>query len=642
MDDFELSLSANNGSLVATPHRSMASLHAVPEHDQQQHHDQREQQAREYVSPLQDVVSPAERTHATHSRFPSSRAYQSRRQTNTSTTAIHVPVDSFQRQAGNGNNGYYDHQHAAVLDAFDDYRRQRPKRRTTKYSVQIRGAKRGDHEHVEQHWSLKQRFVPNGEITNFVPEFKPLRRPSYRAHLQAIKDREKRNADQLEKFHADRLRHTKLHAEQWMNKLRHKQVEKEQQEQLQLQQQHQVTATMTPTSTSSIAQSLQNMSMLSGIPAAAAAAMAQAQPVQQERAPNQSRTNYLFSQNTTNLLPSAASKPSPPAALNVNLLTGTPPLNALPYPLLQYSMSQKAQTPTLPLPEFQQRLQQQTQQILNTQNAAQLNVTSAPWAGPAANWNPQPQLAATRPTTTTNAQISPTDAHNNNNHGNNNHHNNDTKSSTVTPQTNPLVHSTMPESINLSDVNTVAFAGNNNNSNAVSTQQTLQRTQPQQQLHINLMGQMGFPQTTTTAAAASAAPIQFSQQLYQQQQQRQQQIWQQQQQQAQSNDFRVQAAAAAAHRAQAAQQQQQQQQQQQWNASPVQQPMQIQYAQDFDSSSYHSAQAAQPGMYGAQWNAYVNQYNANNNSNKGFQTTAQHNQWSSQNQPQNWNQYGRY
>ena len=37
------------------------------------------------------------------------------------------------------------------------------------------------------HWTAKRRFVPNGAIPNFTPEFKPYRRPSYKAFLQAIK-----------------------------------------------------------------------------------------------------------------------------------------------------------------------------------------------------------------------------------------------------------------------------------------------------------------------------------------------------------------------------------------------------------------------------------------------------------------------
>merc|ERR1712228_745475 len=179
--------------------------------------------------------------------------------------AINVDVNSFDRhsngyannnyeQSHHHNNNQHHAQHAAILDGFDGGGGgQRRTRRSIKYSVKVRQNKESEN----IHWSNKKRFVPNGNITNFTPEFKPYRRPSYNAYLQAIKDRDKREDQTLEQFHRDRKYYIIFHANQWILKLKKDKMEKEQQR---------------------ISQTKHT------------------QNIQTQRGPNQSRSNFIYAQ----------------------------------------------------------------------------------------------------------------------------------------------------------------------------------------------------------------------------------------------------------------------------------------------------------------------------------------------------------
>eukprot|EP00484_Ammonia_sp_Unknown_P023101 CAMPEP_0197041810 /NCGR_PEP_ID=MMETSP1384-20130603/18293_1 /TAXON_ID=29189 /ORGANISM="Ammonia sp." /LENGTH=817 /DNA_ID=CAMNT_0042472795 /DNA_START=75 /DNA_END=2525 /DNA_ORIENTATION=+ len=592
MDDFDPTFNINNGS------RPQSSHNSTPHHNKSAHSlhaDESSQTENNSRFPMA-TKSQHSSQHSTPRHQQTSRQFQPRRPQPNQNAALIIDPGSFKRHntgaAGGAGNGYYDHKQAAVLESFNHNKpRADKRRRSNKYTVKIRGGGKGRDSEHEIHWSSKKRFIPNGPIPNFTPEFKPHRRPSYRAYLQEIKDREKRDDEQLEQFHKDRQHFNKKHAAEWMENLEEKQNKKLAEQQLQQQQQ---------------------------LDASMQASFAGAQS---QRGPNMSRSSFLFgrpmgvSNISTGSIPGLGNvhnQPSPPGiAPLVNMpnmdmsnvsnflrgiahtpsSTNTPPFTGLPH------------IPTsLPLPT-QQLLQRQTEEMLKKTT---LNTDTTPQLGAATGLSATTPFhaglrsaEAQKPTQSQDINTNsrgPSPFGNSNNHQHHPHIPNSgtnaspfiatgtntqpaTKSSTVTPQTNPSLTTALPPSISLE-------TGGAFGQNATSQ-----------------FGKINFlPPFQPTPPHPGT--IQFSQQLYQQNQQRLLQQHHQQQQQQQTLSLW------GKHQQQQQQQQPQtygnvQNQQHQWNqAQPGQaQSSHIAYAQDFHGSQpQHSYPVQQPQQtHHTQW-----------------------------------------
>jgi len=231
------------------------------------------------------------------------------------------------------------------------------------------------------------------------------------------------------------------------------------------------------------------------------------------------------------------------------------------------------------------------------------------------------------------------------------------KSSSVTPQINPSLNSSIP-SISLTDVN-AGFNRTGNVANAVSLP-PLQQSQSHnaQTTKINLMNMGGFtPNAQIQAQQQQQQQAQFNQQQAQAQQQ--QQLYTQQQQLLQRQQAQHIWHQQQQHNKQQQQQQeymnrqQQQQQQRQWNSQAQPQPGVQQYA-DFHPISPSPGRAAyqqqqqmgQPGAPHNQWNAGAHNQNQNQAQYGYNQPQQQQNQWQQQQQQhgqaQQWNQQPYY
>eukprot|EP01083_Nonionella_stella_P079036 216607_1 len=662
--------SNNNGSRnqshTSTPHKSHHSLHDLHANDAEINESSQPQQA------------PPQDTHTPHNRFPTanhshnphynnddtinkqpysggqprhhqtnySRPYQSRRSPN----AINVDIHSFKRH-NNNNNGFnnYDNQHAAVLDGFNGNKRNQGrgntranKRRSNKYTVKIRGGSKGREDAQEVHWSNKKRFVPNGAIQNFTPEFKPYRRPSYNAFLQAIKDRDKRDDEQLEQFQRDRKRYAKQHAKQHMDKLQNTKLQNEQ-KRLKLQQckeQNALTQLHTQRGRNeSRSRHLLQQHMLAsqmGLNTAFMQNRMQQSPPGIQPIPQMDVNNLL--RNITTNPPSATNTPpiipfNPNTLLQQNLLSNQLSPNPVP---LGTSLSAK----TAPwrgagwTANKHQKMDAQMPQNTGGAVPGGTNIldtgsntnTSSRGTSPFTN-----HTMGNNPNTSNAGNVSPFVATNSNMTGTAS--NQATKSNTVTPQTNPPSLNNMIPSISLTDIRRGSGQGNVTGpaSGTVQLQQTLQQQGQQKTPQTTKINLMGFGQAAQT-------PTQFSQRLYNhhqllQQQQRHQLLQQAHTQQAMTNIW---------------QQNKPQQDYNQWSTqqpqpgAPGQPGHSVAYAQDFHPQpgqapphSYHAQPGAPPTHH-----HNPNQWNAPNHPQWNQTNASQHNQWG--HNQSNWNQYGSY